>query len=422
MNQWPEYGGRALRLILKEAGTADPWAFLLDLSTLLYTLDKTGSLDLNRLREDGWTRFVWICREIAGLDLPDPPLSHVGDGCAALVEDLLEDLASCPEVRHRNICGAFDALLREAAAQEYVDHFFTPASLAGFMAELLNPQPGETVVDPACGSGRLLTAALAWQADLHLIGVEIDADLAALSRFNLYFHGAEDSALARQDFLEQDPPLAQMCDVILSNPPYYTDISLTLRFIDRIFRALKPGGRCAILVPEGFLTNTGGLRDVVEARAWILREHTLEAVVSLPMKIYKPYMLSKSSLLLLRKGKEPGGRPVFFTCLPEYEGPESGFSDAVYRTDMARIGAAWRAYCGGIPLSQQEVGRILYWTADPEEIRSRAYLFSADTYRPAQYATPEAYQKYSLQRLAEAQGTLEELFRRYRGDRYDGGV
>jgi len=404
-----------LRLLLQAAGTADPWSFLLDFSTLLYALDKTGKLELDGLGEDTWRGFVYDCRAAVNWDLPQPPLARLNAGCAAQVRSLLEDLSASPEALHANACAVFDALSQQATALGFLEDFLTPPSLAGMMAELLDPQPGETVLDPACGSGRLLTAAHSRCADLALIGVEISAAPLAFARFNLYFHSAHNAALCHQDFLEPDARWEQMCGVVLSNPPYI-EISTTLQYIRQILRALKPGGRCGLLVPEGFLTNTGGLRDVLELRRWILEEHTLEAVVSLPMKIYSPYTVSKSSLLMVRKGRQPGGRAVFFTRLPEYEGPESGFSDRVYQPDMARIAAAWRAYSKQGTLPQEGV---MCWTATLEEIRSREYLFSADTYCPPQYTTPEAYQDYSLNRMIQAQAALEDLFRKYGGIGYE---
>ena len=183
--------------------------------------------------------------------------------------------------------------------------------------------------DPACGTGRLLAAAYAQCPECVLVGGDIREESAELAFFNLYFSGGASASLYTEDFLSDGQD--RQADLILSNPPY-TDLRLsnpsyteaggdrsgvTARFLDRILHRLKMGGRCAVLVPQGFLTNTSS-RMVKEERRAILERYTLEAVISLPRKIYSPYTMSYSSMLLIRK-EESGRRdyPVFISRLVE---------------------------------------------------------------------------------------------------------
>jgi type I restriction enzyme M protein len=202
------------------------------------------------------------------------------------------------------------------------------------MTQLLDPQPGESVYDPTCGSGGMLLEAAMELRDqgreyrnLRLYGQEINLMTSAMARMNLFMHGFEDFDVVRGDTLAapafiRDDELRQF-DVVLANPPYSIkqwdrDAWATDRygrnflgvppqgradyaFLQHIVKSLKPAsGRCAILFPHGIL-----FRDEERAmRTRLLEEHDLvECVIGLgPNLFYNSPM--EACILICRRNKD----------------------------------------------------------------------------------------------------------------------
>ena len=222
--------------------------------------------------------------------------------------------------------------------------YLTPPNLTDFAAACMDPQPHELVMDPACGSGGFLTAALAHmrrngdQQPAGLFGIERDAALAGIARTKLMLQDTKPYGLPATvldhdalDLMEnlnlQDPKLApDQFDVILTNPPFGQNITEKTHgqpylhqfesarygtkrtppsirsetaFLDRVHTLLKPGtGRAAVMVPDGLLSNT----STKKVRDWMLARFQLQAVISLPRHALN-HMGSgvKASFLFLRK-------------------------------------------------------------------------------------------------------------------------
>jgi type I restriction enzyme M protein len=212
--------------------------------------------------------------------------------------------------------------------------FYTNRTVVELMTQLLDPQPGESVYDPTCGSGGMLLAAameLRRQGreyrNLRLYGQEINLMTSAMARMNLYMHGFEDFEVIRGDTLStpafiRDDELRQF-DIILANPPYSikqwdreawtTDPfdrnflgvppqgRADYAFLQHILKSLKPaGGRCAVLFPHGVL-----FRDEERAmRKRLLEEYDLvECVIGLgPNLFYNSPM--EACILICRRNKD----------------------------------------------------------------------------------------------------------------------
>lgn len=212
--------------------------------------------------------------------------------------------------------------------------FYTNRTVVRLMTQLLDPQPGESVYDPTCGSGGMLLEAAMELRDqgreyrnLRLYGQEINLMTSAMARMNLFMHGFEDFDVVRGDTLAapafiRDDELRQF-DVVLANPPYSIkqwdrDAWATDRygrnflgvppqgradyaFLQHIVKSLKPAsGRCAILFPHGIL-----FRDEERAmRTRLLEEHDLvECVIGLgPNLFYNSPM--EACILICRRNKE----------------------------------------------------------------------------------------------------------------------
>ena len=124
-------------------------------------------------------------------------------------------------------------------------------------------------------------------------------------------------------------------------------------------------------------------------RRRLLEEYTLDGVVALPRKIYKPYTESNSSLIMLRKQPAAYGHTVFLSRLPEWEGGEAGFSDQAYRKDMDRIAEAWRRYREKKDVSKGGYEDDIAWSVSTEEIRGNDSIFAADSYIRPKFSPPE---------------------------------
>lgn len=212
--------------------------------------------------------------------------------------------------------------------------FYTNRTVVELMTQLLDPQPGESVYDPTCGSGGMLLATameLRRQGreyrNLRLYGQEINLMTSAMARMNLYMHGFEDFEIIRGDTLSspafiRDDELRQF-DIVLANPPYSikqwdreawtTDRfdrnflgvppqgRADYAFLQHILKSLKPAsGRCAILFPHGIL-----FRDEERAmRKRLLEEFDLvECVIGLgPNLFYNSPM--EACILICRRNKD----------------------------------------------------------------------------------------------------------------------
>ena len=213
--------------------------------------------------------------------------------------------------------------MRDAAGDS--GEFYTPRPVVRFMVERVAPQLGETVLDPACGTGGFLVEAYDYlkrqrkkstdedrlQNDT-LHGVEKKPMPYLLGTMNMILHGIESPHIQRTNAL--DKPLKEIVDadrfdVIVTNPPFggeeeagiqlnFPEATRTsetaLLFMQFIMRSLKPQGRCAMVVPNGTLFGDGVAAKVKEK---LLTEFNLHTIVRLPNGVFAPYTGIPTNLL-----------------------------------------------------------------------------------------------------------------------------
>jgi len=230
---------------------------------------------------------------------------------------------------------AFEYLLQCTGAQGENGQFRTPRHIIDFIVACLDPQPGDKILDPACGTGGFLvsayrhilahstspgstmpgdqlTHAQRQQVYKNLAGYDVDDQMVKLSKVNLFLHGFPDPAIHIYDTLSNDARWNEKADLILANPPFmtpkggvtpHTKFRIAAKkaevlFTDYIAEHLTADGRGGVIVPNGIVATTQNA--YVKLRRFLV-EDSLVAVVSLPAGVFKPYSGVKTSILLLDK-------------------------------------------------------------------------------------------------------------------------
>lgn len=243
----------------------------------------------------------------------------------------------------------YEMLLSEIATAGKNGQFRTPRHIIKLMAELVQPQLGHRIIDPACGTGGFLLGAyqyivtqLAINAGTKnlvpdedgfirtsvaatfdekrqfvlqesLYGYDIDATMVRLGLMNLMMHGIDEPNIDYQDTLSKSYNEESAYDIVLANPPFTGSIDkgdinealqlgttkTELLFVENIYRLLKKGGTACVIVPQGVLFGSGkAFRDL---RQTLVERCDLKAVITLPSGVFKPYAGVSTAILLFTK-------------------------------------------------------------------------------------------------------------------------
>ncbi|AVS06778.1 DNA methyltransferase [Escherichia coli] len=243
----------------------------------------------------------------------------------------------------------YEMLLSEIATAGKNGQFRTPRHIIKMMAELVQPQLGHRIIDPACGTGGFLLGAyqyivtqLAINAGTKnlvpdedgfirtsvaatfdekrqfvlqesLYGYDIDATMVRLGLMNLMMHGIDEPNIDYQDTLSKSYNEESAYDIVLANPPFTGSIDkgdinealqlattkTELLFVENIYRLLKKGGTACVIVPQGVLFGSGkAFRDL---RQTLVERCDLKAVITLPSGVFKPYAGVSTAILLFTK-------------------------------------------------------------------------------------------------------------------------
>lgn len=231
----------------------------------------------------------------------------------------------------RHIFGdIYESILRDLQSAGNYGEFYTPRALTEFITETVNPQLGEKVLDPACGTGGFLTSVVehvrhkvkdvsalhSLEKDLH--GMELKPLPFMLCVTNLILHDIEVPNVDYTDSLNREYTSIghkDKVDVILANPPFgasvtdgvETNFPSSFRttesadlFLMLMVRYLKDGGRAGIVLPDGSLTGDGVKQRI---RQHFLENCNLHTIVRLPNSVFQPYASVATNLLFFEKGK-----------------------------------------------------------------------------------------------------------------------
>lgn len=260
----------------------------------------------------------------------------------------------------------YEQILKDLQSAGNAGEFYTPRAATHFAVDMVNPQYGEVVLDPACGTGGFLTCAfenMRVQADtsakltelkLSIRGVEKKALPHLLCVTNLMVHGIEVPGVRHGNTLARplrDYGPTDQVDVIVTNPPFggieedgiennfpteFRTRDTADLFLVLVMELLKNGGRAAIVLPDGTLFGEG-IKTRIKRR--LLEECNLHTIVRLPKGVFAPYTTIKTNILFFTKG-EPT-KNVWFCEHPYPEGSKSYSKTRPMRIEEFEAEKAW---------------------------------------------------------------------------------
>lgn len=341
----------------------------------------------------------------------------------------------------------YEYLLSKLTTAGINGQFRTPRHIIRMIVELMQPQPTDRICDPSCGTAGFLIESydyllrhhssaagtheevidgeehISYSGDLlgeHRAHVDtdmfhaydFDATMLRIATMNLVMHGVKQPDVHYQDtlsqsFEERHPKGSKNAfDLILANPPFKgsldeqdvaPDILRTVKtkktellFIGLILRMLKVGGRSATIVPDGVLF--GSSKAHVQLRQHLIENNQLEAVISLPSGVFKPYAGVSTAIIIFAKGGKTEN--VFF-----YDVHSDGFTLDDKRTrigdgkgDLLDVQAKYLQWCEGQGDFSDRTAKAFEVSAD--DIRAQSFDLSINRYKQQlhvkqQHATPE---------------------------------
>lgn len=295
--------------------------------------------------------------------------------------------------------------------------FRTPRHIIRMMVELLDLQPDDIICDPACGTSGFLVAAGEYLKEHYLdeifynketkarydstmfTGYDMDRTMLRIGAMNMMTHGIANPNIIYKDSLSDQNTDAGMYTKILTNPPFKgsldydivsTDLikvtktkKTELLFLALFLRMLHNGGRCASIVPDGVLFGSSTAhRDI---RKEIIESHRLEAIISMPSGVFKPYAGVSTAVIVFTKTGAGGTDKVWF-----YDMQSDGYSLDDKRTELPQsdipdIVARFHALV-------QEEGRARTeqsFLVPKEEIVGNDYDLSINKYKKSAYVEEE---------------------------------
>ncbi len=264
----------------------------------------------------------------------------------------MDDLFEKEFARDKDLEGDFyEYMLNQMATSNKLGQFRTPKHIRDMMVELVAPSPDDLICDPACGSAGFLTSSISYIRKNYesnmteeqwenftgpmFTGFDTDPVMSRLSAMNMIVHGVTHPQIKQQDSVSKKNPISSRFDVILANPPFkgnidkstiddnlkaVVDTSKTeLLFVALFLRMLKIGGRCACIVPDGVAFQSSNAHK--QLRKELIDNHQLQAVISMPSGVFKPYAGVSTDVLVFTKTGHGGTDKVWF-----YDMKSDGYS------------------------------------------------------------------------------------------------
>lgn len=270
--------------------------------------------------------------------------------------------AQMAQVKSSDIRGdVYEYLLSKLSTAGVNGQFRTPRHIIHMMVDLMEPGPDEVICDPACGTSGFLVAASEYlkenrKEDVffnrqnkdhymnHMFhGFDMDRTMLRIGAMNMMTHGVDNPFIEYRDSLSDQNPDRDKYSLILANPPFkgsldYDTVSADLLkisktkktellFLPLFVRMLRVGGRCACIVPDGVLFGSSKAHKAI--RKELIENQRLQAVISMPSGVFKPYAGVSTAILIFTKTGHGGTDQVWF-----YDMKADGFSLDDKRTEV----------------------------------------------------------------------------------------
>lgn len=254
----------------------------------------------------------------------------------------------------------YEYILGKMAASGTNGQFRTPRHIIRMMVKLMKPTLNDTVCDPAMGSAGFIVEAARYISERFpkellktenanhyknnmFHGFDTDQTMLRIGAMNMMLHAVENPNIEWRDSLSDDNKDSNKYTLIMANPPFTGSLDyevvekslLTLAktkktellFLALFLRTLKPGGRCASIVPDGVLFGTSKAHKAI--RRELVENQTLQAVISMPSGVFKPYAGVSTAILIFTKTDAGGTSDVWF-----YDMKADGYSLDDKRTEI----------------------------------------------------------------------------------------
>lgn len=264
------------------------------------------------------------------------------DKIVTAMDDIYAQMA---QLRAADVRGdVYEYLLSKIATAGVNGQFRTPRHIIRMMVELMEPKADDMICDPACGTSGFLVAASDYlkekrkeevffdkEKKAHYMngmfhGYDMDRTMLRIGAMNMMTHGVENPTIEYRDSLSDQNPDKDCYSLILANPPFkgsldYDIVSADLLkvcktkktellFLALFLRMLRVGGRCACIVPDGVLFGSSKAHKAI--RKALVEENRLEAVISMPSGVFKPYAGVSTAILIFMKTGQGGTENVWF--------------------------------------------------------------------------------------------------------------
>lgn len=247
----------------------------------------------------------------------------------------------------------YEYLLSKLSTAGTNGQFRTPRHIIRMMVELMKPTPQDIIVDPACGSAGFMVEAGEYLRKNHkemfnnpreiehfnntmFYGFDIDTTMLRISAMNLIQHGIENPNIEYKNAIGEENEDKNKFTLVLANPPFKGSVDLEtiakdlrtttnkskkteLLFLALFLKILKTGGRTASIVPDGVLFGSSNQHKAI--RKEIIENHKLEAIISMPSGVFKPYAGVSTAIMIFTKTGQGGTDNVWF-----YDMTADGFS------------------------------------------------------------------------------------------------
>lgn len=310
----------------------------------------------------------------------------------------------------------YEYLLSKLATAGTNGQFRTPRHIIDMIVKLMKPIPEDIIVDPAAGSAGFLVAAGEYLKENHndmffiqslrehfnqnmFHGFEMDSTMLRIGAMNMMLHGVDNPNIAYRDSLSEQNKDAEQYTLVLANPPFkgsldYESVSddllkitktkkTELLFLALFLRLLKKGGRAASIVPDGVLF--GSSKAHINIRTEIVENHKLEAIISMPSGVFKPYAGVSTAVMIFTKTGAGGTDKVWF-----YDMKNDGYSlddkrHPIEANDIPDILTRFNSKETEIDRKRTEQSFLV----PVEEIRNSGYDLSINKYKDIEYEEVE---------------------------------